>query len=90
MVPVFEYRACAQQCVQVSGLVVGDATEQDMMVRTFDHGDGVDLDIAQTLDRLEYSGLALAEGAGCSQALRGYSNAPQSRDDVRRCVYGCG
>ena len=90
MVPVFEYGAGAQQGIQVFGLIVGDAAEQDMMMRTFDYRDGVDLYIAQTLDGLEYTRSALAEGVGCSQTLRGYGNAPQSRDDVRRCVYGCG
>lgn len=90
MVPVFEDGTGTQQCVQVSGLIVRNAAEQDMMMRTFNYRDGVDLYIAQTLDGFEHPGFAFAKGVRCPQTLSRYGDSPQPRDDFRRCVHGSG
>ena len=52
MGPVFEHRFLhGQGVVEVGAAVAGDAGEEDMVVRALDHVDGVDLHVAQVLDR---------------------------------------
>ena len=52
MRPVFEHRLVeALRLPQIRALVVGDAVEQDVMMAALDHIDGVDLHIAEMLDR---------------------------------------
>ena len=75
--PVFERLSRAQQPIDGGFVVAGNAGEEGVVMRPRHHGNGVDLHIAQTLQRLAHAGHSGAEAARAGQSLAPKRDAPQ-------------
>ena len=69
MKPVLENPALTLELVDMVTFVVWHPSAQHMVVCAFDHGDGIDLHIAELLDGFQRCAFAAAEGFAFEQAL---------------------
>ena len=78
MAPVFEGATLADELVEHVLPVAGDAREQHVVMGPGDHGDGVDLHVADPLQGLADARDTGAELAGAAQALAAQGQSAQA------------